>query len=50
MHTGQAWQVLPSLFVLAVVLGWLYERTGSLLPSVLVHMGFNAINIALAVR
>lgn len=40
------WQVMPGLFVLGVVLGWLYERTGSLLPSVIVHMGFNAVMIA----
>lgn len=49
MHAGQPWQTLPSLFVLALVLGWLYERTGSLWPSVLVHAGFNAINAALAI-
>jgi len=49
MHAGQPWQVLPSLFVLGVVLGWLYERTGSLWPSMLVHAGFNAVNVALAV-
>lgn len=48
VHVGVAWQVLPSLFVLGVVLGWLYERTGSLLPSVLVHAGFNTVNIAMA--
>ena len=47
MHLGQPWQVLPSLFVLGVVLGWLYERTGSLLPGILVHAGFNAVNVAL---
>jgi hypothetical protein len=40
-----AWQVLPGLLVLGVVLGWLYERTGSLLPSVIVHMGFNGIMV-----
>lgn len=39
------WQVLPGLFALGVVLGWLYERTGSLLPCVIVHMGFNAVMI-----
>ena len=41
------WQTLPGLFVLGVVLGWLYERHGSLLPSVLVHVGFNVCNIVL---
>ncbi len=48
VHTNQPWQVLPSLFVLAMVMGWLYERTGSLWPSVIVHAGFNAVNVALA--
>ena len=36
---------LPTLFVLGVILGWVYERTGSLWPCVGVHAGFNAINI-----
>ena len=43
-----AWQALPGLFCLALVLGWLYERSGSLWPSILLHMGFNAANFALA--
>lgn len=38
------WQSLPSLFVLALFLGWLYERTGCLWPSIVLHMGFNAAN------
>lgn len=47
VHLGAtSWHALPGLFVLGVVLGWLYERTGSLLPCVLVHAGFNALNIA----
>jgi len=41
------WQTLPGLFVLSMVLGWLYERHGSLLPSVLVHAGFNVCNIVI---
>ncbi len=48
MHIGQPWQVLPSLFLLGVALGWLYERTGSLLPSIFVHAGFNAVNVMIA--
>ena len=44
---GVQWQSLPSLAVLAIALGWLYERSGSLLPGVLVHMGFNIINTAM---
>ena len=48
MHSSVPWQALPALFVLSVILGWLYERTGSLWPNVLVHMGFNAFNMAMA--
>jgi len=40
------WSVMPGLFALALILGYLYERTGSLLPPILVHVGFNALNIA----
>lgn len=47
VHTGQAWQSLPGLWVLGMVLGWLYERTGSLLPGVIVHGAFNAWNVAI---
>lgn len=49
IHAGAAaWHVLPGLFVLGILLGWLYERTGSLLAPVLVHMGFNVLNVAMA--
>ena len=48
-HIGTgAWHVLPGLLVLAMLLGWLYERTGSLLPCVLAHIAFNGLNIVLA--
>lgn len=39
------WQDLIPLFVLGLVFGYLYERTGSLLTPILAHAGFNAINI-----
>jgi CAAX protease family protein len=45
---GVSWQTLPGLFVLGFVLGWLYERSGSLWPSIVAHIGFNALNIAIA--
>ncbi len=45
IHVGVAWQTLPALFVLGIMLGWLYERNGSLWPSILMHAGFNAVNI-----
>ena len=46
--TGENWQVLPGLFVLALILGWLYERSGSLWPGIVVHIGFNALNVIMA--
>ena len=42
------WQALPGLMALGIILGWLYERHGSLLPCVLLHMLFNIANIGLA--
>lgn len=44
MHTGIPWQFWPSIFILSMVMGWVYERTGRLTISILVHVGFNAIN------
>jgi len=34
-------QAMPALAVLAVLLGYLYERTGSLVPPIVVHALFN---------
>lgn len=45
---GAEVQVLFGLFVFGGVLGWLYERTGSLWPSIMVHIGFNALNVIVA--
>jgi membrane protease YdiL (CAAX protease family) len=49
IHGGVAtWQVLPGLFILGIVLGWLYEKHRSLLPGIVLHMAFNWVNIGLA--
>lgn len=40
MHLGTPHQI-PALIVLGIILGYLYERTGSLLVPILVHMLFN---------
>lgn len=40
-------QVIPGLFALGCILGWLYERTGSLVPGITLHAGFNLSNILL---
>jgi membrane protease YdiL (CAAX protease family) len=45
---GVIWQAMPGLFVLAIALGWLYERTGSLWPGIALHMTFNALNLLLS--
>ncbi len=42
------WHGWPGLFILAVFLGWLYERTGSLWPSMVAHGCFNMFNIVMA--
>ena len=36
---------MPTLFVLAIALGYNYERTGRLLAPILIHAMFNAVNI-----
>jgi len=50
VHLGAVpWYGLPALFAFGVVLGWTYERTGSLWPAILAHAGFNALNVALVI-
>lgn len=49
MHGGvAAWVAMPSLLVLAVGLGWLRMRTGSVVVPMFVHGAFNAMNLVLA--
>jgi membrane protease YdiL (CAAX protease family) len=38
---------LPALFVLGLLFGWLFERTGRLLASITAHAAFNAANLLL---
>ncbi len=40
------WKDMPALFALAVALGYNYERCGRLYPAILIHVIFNAVNIA----
>ncbi len=47
IHGNVAYQAWPGLFVLALGLGYVYERTGSLWSSILIHAIFNALNIAM---
>ena len=48
LHMGQdglvsAWSVWA--FIAGLLLGWMYEETGSLWPPVLAHFGVNAVSI-----
>ena len=42
MHSP--WPMQPPIFVLSLALGWTYYRSGSLLPAIFMHIGFNAIS------
>ena len=39
------WQMLAGIFLLSLILGWLYERSGNLLAPILAHAVFNALNL-----
>lgn len=45
VHASSQPQYVPALFVLAVVLGYNYERCGRLWPSILMHTLFNATTL-----
>ena len=46
MH-AQVWPTPIPLFLLALSMGYLYQRTGSLIAPIALHMTFNAISTAL---
>ena len=46
MHYGHGIDPIP-LFVLAVVLGWLYQRTHRLWPCVVLHTALNGLSITM---
>lgn len=39
---------VPTLLVLSLAMGWAYERTGRLIVPIVMHVLFNAANVALA--
>ena len=50
IHFGaDSWHALPGLFVLSLGLGYVYERSGSVWPSIALHASFNALNVAMVV-
>jgi membrane protease YdiL (CAAX protease family) len=44
---GAGWIQLPAMFVLGLVLGYNYERTGRLYAPILIHTLFNGVSVAL---
>jgi membrane protease YdiL (CAAX protease family) len=42
------WQNVPALIILGIALGYNYERTGRLLPAILIHALFNGIMVTAA--
>jgi hypothetical protein len=42
-----SWALILPLIVLAYILVWLYEKTGSLFAPIVMHATFNAINFTL---
>ncbi|MDP6305001.1 MAG: type II CAAX endopeptidase family protein [Alphaproteobacteria bacterium] len=36
-------QVMPEIFLVGVILAWFYERSGSLVPGILLHMAMNIL-------
>ncbi len=50
MHiTAVPVHALVSIFVLAIALGWAFERSGKLGVSIGMHVGFNGLNLMLAI-
>jgi len=45
---GADLDALPALFVLGLVFGALFERTGVIWPSIVAHAGFNALNVVIS--
>ena len=45
--THQPWPIQPPIFILALVLGWTYFRTGNLLLVIVIHSLFNLLQIGL---
>lgn len=36
-------EVMPEIFLVGVILAWLYERSDSLFPEILLHMAMNIL-------
>ncbi|WFT77049.1 CPBP family intramembrane glutamic endopeptidase [Halobacillus naozhouensis] len=43
------WNVLPIAFITGLVTSWVYEKTHSILPAIIIHGVFNGIALILTV-
>ncbi|MFI4912027.1 MAG: lysostaphin resistance A-like protein [Sedimentisphaeraceae bacterium JB056] len=48
VHGGTLWMHWPALFLFSCVLGYVYEKSGSLLQSIFLHAMFNGSNLVLS--
>lgn len=46
-HLGYGYSPVP-LFLLALILGYIYQRTHRIVPCIVAHMAFNGISVAMA--
>jgi membrane protease YdiL (CAAX protease family) len=51
LHIGKdvPWYSVAAVFVLGLAMGLAFEKTKSLGTSIAMHIGFNAVNVAVAV-
>jgi membrane protease YdiL (CAAX protease family) len=47
MHAPSQWPLLFPLAAVGWCAGWLYHRTGSLVPAVVLHAGYNGLQLAI---
>ena len=48
IHGGELWLHWPALFLFSCALGYVYEKSGSLLQAIFMHAIFNAVNLSLS--
>lgn len=46
LHSAALWTHWPALMVLSLCLGYAYEKSGSLIRPIVIHILFNSVNIA----
>ncbi|WP_240968050.1 CPBP family intramembrane glutamic endopeptidase [Paenibacillus aquistagni] len=41
------WNAMPVNFISGVILAWVYDRSGSVIPAMMIHSAFNIIAVLL---